>query len=78
MTEATCPRCGNVQVVQRTVHDRFKAWDPAGEVFEVTLQEPVWSCPACRMCWEGPDTFAAKENAYRAALTKRTVPSGQY
>jgi len=28
------------------------------------------------MCWEGEDTFAAKENAYRAALTMREVEAG--
>jgi ribosomal protein L37AE/L43A len=78
MADASCPRCGNAQVVQRTVYDRFKAWDPAGEVFEVTLQEPVWSCPACRMCWEGPDTFAAKESAYRAALTQRSAQTRRF
>lgn len=77
MSDKICPRCGNSRVVQRTVNDRFRASDPAGRVFEVTLQEPVWSCPTCRMCWEGQDTFAAKENAYRAALTKRGMEPGR-
>ena len=77
MPDETCPRCGSSQVVQRTVNDRFRASDLAGQVFEVTLQEPVWSCPACHMCWEGQDTFAAKENAYRAALTKRGMAIGR-
>ncbi len=76
MHEEICPRCAGSPVVQRTVNNRFRASDPAGHVFDVTLQEPIWSCPACHMCWEGEDTFAAKENAYRAALTMREVEAG--
>ena len=77
MREKTCPRCGASRVVQRMVNNRFKASDPAGQVFEVTLQEPIWSCPACQMGWEGEDTLAAKENAYQAALTRREAKSGR-
>ena len=55
------------------VNDRFRACDEAGRVFEVSLQAPMWSCPACRMCWEGQEALAAKESAYLAALTKRAV-----
>lgn len=73
MRNESCPRCGSGQIVQRIVNDRFRACDPAGRVFEVTLQEPVWSCPACHMCWEGEDALVAKENAYLATLTKREV-----
>lgn len=73
MRNETCPRCGNGETVQRVVNDRFRACDETGRVFEVALQAPVWSCPACRMCWEGQEAHAAKENAYLAALTKRTV-----
>ena len=75
MREKTCPRCGASRVVQRMVNNRFRASDPAGQVFEVTLQEPIWSCPACQMGWEGEDTLAAKENAYQAALTRREAKS---
>ena len=58
------------------VNSRFKASDPTGEVFEVTLREPIWSCPACRMGWEGEDTLAAKESAYQAALKMREAKTG--
>ena len=71
MHKQTCPRCGASGVVQRLVNNRFRASDPGGQVFEVTLQEPIWSCPTCQMGWEGEDTLAAKENAYQAALTMR-------
>jgi hypothetical protein len=57
MHEKTCPRCGASRVVQRMVNNRFRASDPAGQVFEVTLQEPIWSCPACQMSWEGEGHF---------------------
>jgi hypothetical protein len=77
MHEKTCPRCGASRVVQRMVNNRFRASDPAGQVFEVTLQEPIWSCPACQMGWEGEDTLAAKEKAYRAALTMREAKTGR-
>ncbi len=55
----------------RIVNDQFHACDADGRVFEVRLQEPVWSCPACRMCWEGEEATAAKELAYLAALRLR-------
>lgn len=71
MRNAVCPRCGSAHTMQQTVHDRFKAWDPAGEVFEVTVLEPIWICPVCNMSWEGHDGLAAKENAYQTALQKR-------
>jgi ribosomal protein L37AE/L43A len=73
MHNETCPRCGNSKTVQRIVNDRFRACDAAGRVFEVSLQAPIWSCPACRMGWEGQEALAAKESAYLAALTKRAV-----
>jgi hypothetical protein len=73
MRNENCPRCGSSQTVQRIVNDRFRACDPAGRVFEVTLQEPVWSCLACHMCWEGQEAFVAKEYAYLATLTKREI-----
>jgi hypothetical protein len=71
MRNEICPRCGNSHPVQQTVNDRFRACDPAGQVFEVTLEEPIWICPACNMSWEGPDGLIAKENAYQAALRTR-------
>jgi hypothetical protein len=71
MRREICPRCDSSRPVQQTVNDRFRAWDPAGQVFEVTLQEPIWNCPVCNMSWEGPDGFAAKEKAYQEALQKR-------
>jgi len=46
-------------------------------VFEVTLQEPIWSCPARQMGWEGEDTLAAKEKAYQAALRMREAETGR-
>jgi predicted RNA-binding Zn-ribbon protein involved in translation (DUF1610 family) len=73
MHHETCPRCGNREIVQRIVNDRFNACDAAGRVFEVSLRAPIWSCPACRMGWEGREALAAKEHAYLAALTKRAV-----
>ena len=77
MYEKTCPRCGASRVVQRMVNNRFRASDPTGQVFEVTLREPIWSCPACQMGLEGEDTFAAKESAYQAALTIREAKTGR-
>jgi hypothetical protein len=71
MRHEVCPRCGSSQPVQHTVNDRFRAWDPAGQVFEVTLQEPILVWLACNMSWEGPDGLIAKENAYQEALQKR-------
>jgi hypothetical protein len=59
------------------VNNRFRAVDPTGRVFEVTLQEPIWSCPTCQMGWEGEDTLAAKENAYQAALRMREAETGR-
>ncbi len=72
-----CPRCGSSRVVQRMVNNRFRASDPAGQVFEVTLREPIWSCPVCRMGWEGEETFVAKESAYQAALMMREAKTGR-
>ena len=77
MRKGTCPRCGATRVVQRIVNNRFRASDPAGQVFEVTLQEPIWICPACNMGWEGEDTLAAQENAYQAALMMRETKTGR-
>jgi hypothetical protein len=73
MHEPVCPRCGSHEVVERVVNDCFKACDSAGNVFEVTVREPVLRCCACRMCWEGDESLLAKENAYRAALARREV-----
>lgn len=71
METPTCPRCGSAEVVTRIVNDQFHACDADGRVFEVRLREPVWACPACRMCWEGEEASAAKELAYLAALQQR-------
>jgi hypothetical protein len=33
---------------------------------------PVWSCRACKLCWQGQEAVAAKEAAYQNALIKRS------
>jgi rubrerythrin len=71
MPSEACPLCGNTQNALQTVNDRFRACDPAGEVFEVALRKPVWTCPRCRMSWEGDEGRVAKEMAYQAALRRR-------
>jgi hypothetical protein len=55
-------------VVPRTVHDRLKAADPDGEPFEIALHLQVWSCRACKLCWQGHEAQAAMEAAYQNAL----------
>ena len=71
MHEDHCPRCGSSALVLRTVRDRLRAADPRGQTFEVALQLPVWSCEACRCCWQGREAVAAKEAAYQHALIAR-------
>jgi hypothetical protein len=71
MPSEVCPLCGSTQAIQLTVNDRFRACDPAGEVFEISLRKPIWTCPQCRMSWEGREGLIAKENAYQVALRTR-------
>jgi hypothetical protein len=66
-----CPKCGSSDVIPRTVNDRLRAADPHGETFEVALQLPVWSCRACRLCWQDQEALSAKEAAYQQALVRR-------
>ena len=72
MHDGHCPRCGSTDVVAQTVSDRLRAADPHGHIFEVMLQVPMWSCSACKFCWQGEEAEAAKETAYRNALVTRT------
>jgi len=58
--------------VPRTVNDQLRAADPYGQTFEVALQLPVWSCRACKLCWQGQEAVAAMEAAYQNALMKRS------
>ena len=67
-----CPKCGSSDVVPRTVNDRLRAADSRGQTCEVALQLPVWSCTACKLCWQGQEAVAAKEAAYQNALIKRS------
>jgi hypothetical protein len=67
-----CPKCGSSDVVPRTVNDRLRAADPRGQIFEVALQLPVWSCRGCKLCWQGQEAVAAMEAAYQNALMKRS------
>ena len=67
-----CPKCGSSDVVPRTVNDRLRAADPRGQTFEVALQLPVWSCRACKLCWQAQEAAAAKEAAYQNALVQRS------
>ena len=73
MPDCQCPRCGSSDVVPRTVNDRLWAADPRGQTFEVALQLPLWSCRACRLCWEREEALAAKETAYQTALVERSA-----
>ena len=67
-----CPKCGSSDVVPRTVNDQLRAADPRGQIFEVALQLPVWSCRSCKLCWQGQEAVAAMEAAYQNALMKRS------
>ena len=73
MDSNRCPTCGSSDVMLRTVNDRFRAADPRGETFEVALRLPVWSCRACRLCWQGQEAAAAKEAAYQNALARQKL-----
>jgi hypothetical protein len=70
MEDNHCPKCGGSDVVPRTVNDRLRAADPHGHIFEVPLQVLVWSCGACKLCWQGREAAAAMEAAYQNALAK--------
>jgi hypothetical protein len=72
MHDTHCPKCGSSDVVPRTVNDRLRAADPRGHTFEVALQVPVWSCRACKLCWQGEEAMAAKEAAYQNAVVGRS------
>jgi hypothetical protein len=50
MHDIHCPKCGSSDVVPRTVNDQLRAADPRGQIFEVALQLPVWSCRGCKLC----------------------------
>ena len=71
MDDNCCPKCGSSDVVSRTVNDQLRAADPRGQTFEVAVQLPVWSCRACKLCWQGQEAAAALEAAYQNALSKR-------
>jgi hypothetical protein len=71
MDDNRCPKCGSSNVVSRTVNDQLRAADPRGQTFEVALQLPVWSCRACKLCWQGQEAAAAMEAAYQNALVRR-------
>ena len=71
MDDNCCPKCGSSDVVSRTVNDQLRAADPRGQTFEVAVQLPVWSCRACKLCWQGREAAAALEAAYQNALSKR-------
>jgi ribosomal protein L37AE/L43A len=70
MHDNHCPKCGSSDVVSRTVNDRLRAADPRGHTFEVDLQLPVWSCRACKLCWQGREAIAAMEAAYQNVVGK--------
>jgi hypothetical protein len=70
MHDSHCPKCGSSDVVARTVNDRLKAVDSHGQPFEIALHLPVWSCRACKLCWQGHEAQVAKEAAYQNALAK--------
>ena len=72
MHDTHCPKCGSSDVISRTVNDRLWAADPRGQTFEVALQLPMWSCRACKLCWQGEDAAAVMEAAYQNALVRRT------
>ena len=71
MDDTHCPKCGSSDVVPRMVNDLLRATDPRGHTFEVALQLPVWSCRACKLCWQGQEAAATKEAAYQNALVKQ-------
>jgi ribosomal protein L37AE/L43A len=73
MLKHQCPKCGSTNVVARTVNDRLRAADPMGEPFEIALQLLVWSCRACKLCWQGDEAMVAKEAAYQYAILKRSA-----
>jgi ribosomal protein L37AE/L43A len=72
MHDNQCPNCGSSDVVLRTVNDRLSAADSRGHTFEIALHLPVWSCRACKLCWQGQEAQVAKEAAYQNALGKRS------
>lgn len=72
MRDNHCPKCGSSNLVPRTVNDRLRAVDLRGQTFEVALCLQVWSCRACKLCWQGEEAEIAKEAAYQNALFKRT------
>jgi uncharacterized OB-fold protein len=72
MQDNRCPKCGSSDVVPRTVNDRLRAADSCGQTFEVALHLQVWSCTACKLCWQGQEAEVAKEAAYQNALVKRS------
>ena len=72
MHDIHCPKCGSNDVVPRAVNDRLRAADPRGETFEVALRLPVWSCRACKLCWQGQEAAAVMEAAYQNALAQRS------
>ena len=72
MDDIHCPKCGSSNVVPRMVNDRLRATDMRGLTFELALQLPVWSCGACKFCWQGQEAVAAVETAYQNALVKRS------
>lgn len=72
MHDNCCPNCGGSDVVTRRVNDRLRAVDPYGEIFELALQLPVWSCRTCKLCWQGEEAAIAREVAYQNALINRS------
>jgi len=72
MHDNACPNCGSSDVVPRTVSDRFRAADSRGRTFEVALHLQMWTCGACKFCWQGPEAEVAKEVAYQNALSERS------
>ena len=72
MQDNHCPKCGSSDVVPRTVNDQLRAVDSRGQTFEVALQLQVWSCRACKLCWQGQEAVAAMEAAYQNALIERS------
>ena len=72
MHDERCPKCGSDDVVARTVNDRLRAVDPLGHTFEIALHLQVWSCSACKLCWQGREAQVATEAAYQNALVQRS------
>lgn len=72
MHDIHCPNCGSSDIQPRTVKDRLRASDLRGEIFELALQLPVWTCRACNLCWQGHEAVAAVEAAYQNALVRRS------